>query len=166
MWFYYFWYSTHVIGIVHACTVISALDIDEVDGPDTFRYADHCLSCRGTLLPEHDSILFSHLYNLLLSLLWLMAIGVCHCMEWYIFFLAFNIFGNTTFWIIIVFTLENFLRCVGFTITICFFSLLLYDIPVFYMFFLKIICLPVHLSELVNNILRHIWCIKILFNYD
>ena len=161
MWFYYFWYSTHVMGIVHACTVISALDIDEVDGPDTFRYADHCLSCRGTLLPEHDSILFSHLYNLLLSLLWLMAIGVCHCMEWYIFFLAFNIFGKTTFWIIIVFTLENFLRCVGFTITTCFFSLLLYDIPVFYMFFEDNLFTGTFIW-----ILRHIWCIKILFNYD
>ncbi|XP_022341673.2 uncharacterized protein LOC111135689 isoform X2 [Crassostrea virginica] len=28
--------------------LVKTLDIDEVDGPDTFRYADHCLSCRET----------------------------------------------------------------------------------------------------------------------
>lgn len=148
MWFYYFWYSIHVMGIVHACTVISALDIDEVDGPDTFRYADHCLSCRGTLLPEHDSILFSHLYNLLLSLLWLMAIGVCHCMEWYIFFLAFNIFGKTTFWNrSLLFSLWRTSLDVWVSQSLLAFFLFFCMISQYFICFLKIICLLVHLSE-------------------
>lgn len=62
------------------CTVISAVDIDEVDNPDTFRYTDHCLSCRGT--PKNGAWfnIYSVTYTfLLLSLLygwWLNFYGI------------------------------------------------------------------------------------------
>lgn len=84
------------------CTVISAVDIDEVDNPDTFRYTDHCLSCRGT--PKNGAWfnIYSVTYTfLLLSLLygwWLNFYGIFFLLwlAWNeYFFLAFNIFGTS-----------------------------------------------------------------------
>lgn len=60
--------------------LVKTVDIDEVDNPDTFRYTDHCLSCRGT--PKNGAWfnIYSVTYTfLLLSLLygwWLNFYGI------------------------------------------------------------------------------------------